>query len=348
MGIRLVYGLQTGDASYLDIFYPSRRLKEATLAAGIDYAAMIHSPSAPPSRVLDFCSAQPEKHAALLRGELPDSLYSYLESEGIRVVNPAVAVALARDKLASAVFFESIGARHPRTMQAQADSATLLESADRAAFQSPGQSPGRSPALSLPFVAKPRYGKMGRGVALMESQEQWSEYQAEAAARGQETIAQEFIGAATGRDIRFFFADFTDLADFADGSEAGSGSGSTARDGKWSTQDWACVMRSAPGFLSNAHAGGSMTPFIPPVELQREAERIFALSGLVYGTVDFLFANVQGSDFVVCELNANPGFEELERALKLDVAAAIIASVNKASCRKGHNGTDKADQEGKP
>ena len=91
-----------------------------------------------------------------------------------------------------------------------------------------------------------------------------------------------------------------------------------------------------------------MTAFIPPVELQREAERIFALSGLVYGTVDFLFANVQGSDFVVCELNANPGFEELERALKLDVAAAIIASVNKASCRKGHNGTDKADQEGKP
>ncbi|MFH2115023.1 MAG: hypothetical protein ABIJ86_11015, partial [Spirochaetota bacterium] len=116
MGIRLVYGLRTGDISYLDIFHPSRRLKEAALAAGLDYAAMIHSPSDPPSRILDFCAGQTEKHVALLRGELPDSLFSYLETEGIRVVNPATAVALARDKLASADFFAAIGARHPRTV----------------------------------------------------------------------------------------------------------------------------------------------------------------------------------------------------------------------------------------
>jgi glutathione synthase/RimK-type ligase-like ATP-grasp enzyme len=87
-------------------------------------------------------------------------------------------------------------------------------------------------------------------------------------------------------------------------------------------------MRRAPGFLSNAHAGGTMEAFSPPIELQCEARRIFAASGLVYGTVDFLFANEGGSGFVVCELNANPGFEELERVLNIDVAAAIIASVN--------------------
>ncbi|MDX9956922.1 MAG: hypothetical protein RBT68_00645 [Spirochaetia bacterium] len=286
MGIRLVYGLQTGDASYLDIFYPSRRLKEAALAAGMDYAAIIHSPSDPASRILDFCADGTETHVALLRGELPDSLFSFLEAEGIRVVNPATAVALARDKLASAGFFGSIGAQHPRTVMARHD------------------------LLPLPFVAKPRYGKMGRGVVLMESHEQWSEYQAEAAAKGQETIVQEFIGAATGRDIRFFFADFT----VSSGTNMDSAAG------------WVCVMRSAPGFLSNAHAGGSMCTFTPPEYLQREAERIFAASGLIYGTVDFLFANEEGSQFVVCELNANPGFEELERSMKIDVAAAIIAS----------------------
>ncbi|MGD9939025.1 MAG: RimK family alpha-L-glutamate ligase [Clostridia bacterium] len=302
MGIRLVYGLQTGDASYLDIFYPSRRLKEAALAAGMDYAAIIHSPSDPASRILDFCADGTETHVALLRGELPDSLFSFLEAEGIRVVNPATAVALARDKLASAGFFGSIGAQHPRTVLTQPDPAALPSF--------PSSSLTSVLPLPLPFVAKPRFGKMGRGVMLMESQEQWSEYQAEAAAKGQETIVQEFIGAATGRDIRFFFADFT----------ASSGTNMDSAAG------WVCVMRSAPGFLSNAHAGGSMCTFTPPEYLQREAERIFAASGLIYGTVDFLFANEEGSQFVVCELNANPGFEELERSMKIDVAAAIIAS----------------------
>jgi glutathione synthase/RimK-type ligase-like ATP-grasp enzyme len=292
MGIRLVYGLQTGDASYLDIFYPSRRLKEAALAAGIDYAAMIHSPSDPLSRVRDFCSAGQENHVALLRGELPDSLFAFLEAEGIRVVNPATPVTLARDKLASAAFFGSIGAQHPRTISAEPDSGS-----------SPLPLPWPLP-LPLPFVAKPRFGKMGRGVALIEGQEQWSEYQAEAAAKGRETIVQEFIDAAIGRDVRFFFADF----------------------GKSPVTGWVCVMRSAPGFLSNAHAGGSMVTFAPPLQLQCEAERIFAASGLVYGTVDFLFAKDEGNQFVVCELNANPGFEELERSMKIDVASAIIGS----------------------
>jgi glutathione synthase/RimK-type ligase-like ATP-grasp enzyme len=314
MGIRLVYGLQTGDASYLDIFYPSRRLKEAALSARMDYAAMIHCPSDPPSRVLDFCSAGQENHVALLRGELPDSLFSQFEAEGIRVINPAAPVALARDKWVSAAFFDSIGARHPRTAMRGSDPAPLVPPL------APPLAPPLVPPLALavtsdlplplPFVAKPRYGKMGRGVALIESQGQWMEYQAEAAAKGQETIVQEFIGAAVGRDVRFFFADFSARTEAALDS----------------SPNWVCVMRCAPGFLSNAHAGGSMAGFMPPLQLQREAERIFAASGLVYGTVDFLFANEAENEFTVCELNANPGFEELERAMKIDVASAIIAT----------------------
>ena len=244
---------------------------------------------------------------ALLRGELPDSLYSYLEAEGLRVVNPAAAVALARDKLRSAGFFKSIGAPHPLTILPQPGGDPLV----------PPLVPPLALPLALPFVAKPRFGKMGRGVTLIQSLEQWSDYLADASGKGQETIVQEFIGAATGRDIRFFFADFA------------TGSIDCTRVGKWYGPGWVCVMRSAPGFQSNAHAGGSMEAFSPPEELQREALRIFSASGLVYGTVDFLFANEDGSSFVVCELNANPGFEELERSMNIDVASAIISSVMK-------------------
>lgn len=308
MGIRLVYGLQYGDATYLDVFYPSRRLKEAALTAGLDYAALIHSPSDPPSRILNFCAGTQEKHVVLFRGDLPDSLYDYLECEGVRVVNPAAAVALARDKLRSAGFFQSMGARHPLTILSQPV----------------GIPPALPPALplALPFVAKPRFGKMGRGVALIESLEQWSSYLAEARGKGQETIVQEFIGAATGRDVRFFFADFALGPDDAGPDESGQG-------GKWYGPGWVCVMRSAPGFLSNAHAGGAMVAYSPSRDLLDEAQRLFAASGLVYGTVDFLFAIEDGSGFVVCELNANPGFEELERALNIDVASAILGSVIK-------------------
>jgi glutathione synthase/RimK-type ligase-like ATP-grasp enzyme len=168
---------------------------------------------------------------------------------------------------------------------------------------------------------------MGRDVALMEDVEQWTGYLAEARDKGQAIIAQEFIGSAPGRDVRFFFADFEAGPNTAgDGPGTAAGSSSVAA-GTGSTPGWICVMRSSPGFLSNAHAGGTMTRFMPPVALQREAERIFSASGLVYGTVDFLFADGSGTEFVVCELNANPGFEELERATGVDAAAAIIKSV---------------------
>jgi glutathione synthase/RimK-type ligase-like ATP-grasp enzyme len=330
MGIRLVYGLQTGDAAYLDIFYPSRRLKEATLAAGHDYGAMIFCPSDPPSRILDFCSSPRGQHVALLRGELPDSIFSYLEANGLRVVNPAAAVALARDKLGSAGLFNHIGAHHPRTVLPQQDVTTSASTHPSSLAMSlplsvslPESLPLALPLpLPLPFVAKPRYGKMGRGVVLIETLDQWSRYIEEARAKRQETLAQEFIGAATGRDIRFFFARFRSYPRSDSLSAPGNGTGA----GRSPPRDWVCVMRRAPGFLSNAHAGGTMEAFSPPMELQREAERIFAASGLVYGTVDFLFANEDGSRFVVCELNANPGFEELERTMNIDVASAIIAS----------------------
>ena len=315
------------------------RSKEAARAAGLDYGAMIHSPADPPSRILDFCTGKREMHVALLRGELPDSLFGYLQSAGIRVINPASAVALARDKLTAAAFFGSIGARHPRTLL-QAAHPAPLPGAQSAALPRPFSLPFSLP-LSLPFVAKPRYGKMGRGVALIKTEEQWSLYLAEARYTGQETIVQEFIGAAAGRDIRFFFADFETRPSAEAEKGTGGENGPEVRSGmdNGSTAGWVCVMRSAPGFLSNAHAGGTMTSFDPTAELRREAERIFAASGLVYGTVDFLFSNESGSEFVVCELNANPGFEELERSTGIDVASAILATVTKNSALPAFSGT---------
>ena len=90
------------------------------------------------------------------------------------------------------------------------------------------------------------------------------------------------------------------------------------------------VLRTGPGLASNAHAGGSMGPYAAPDGLADEARRVFADSGLVYGTVDFLFADEPGSSFYVCETNACPGFEAFEACTGLDAAGAILGCVSYA------------------
>jgi glutathione synthase/RimK-type ligase-like ATP-grasp enzyme len=69
-----------------------------------------------------------------------------------------------------------------------------------------------------------------------------------------------------------------------------------------------------------------MEYFEPAEGMRAEAERIFIASALDYGTIDFLVGDPGWTRFPVCEINANPGFEELERVSGLDVAGAIVVS----------------------
>ncbi|OHD26931.1 MAG: hypothetical protein A2Y38_20990 [Spirochaetes bacterium GWB1_59_5] len=283
MGIRLVYGLKTGDISYLKLFYPSRRLAESAQALGLDYAATIHVPGGSSEATATFCKG----HVALLRGELPVSLYEQLEASGTVVVNSARSTAQAGDKLRTAERCSLLGIAHPRTVSVDPNSDTTR--------------------FEYPFIAKPRFGKMGRGVFLVESVENWRSFLKTETAISTPYLAQEYIVASHGRDVRFFFARF-------DERQAGVTP--------------VVVLRRGTGLASNAHAGGAMEPFEPPEFLRAEAERLFMDSGLVYGTVDFLFADETGSAFFVCETNACPGFEALESMSGLDVARAILLAVS--------------------
>ncbi len=285
MGLRLVYGLKTNDSAYLNLFFPSRRLAEAARLLGLDYAAMVFGPAATIAAAVDACHG----HTALLRGELPQELYDSMEAAGIETVNGAQATRLARDKYRSARFFASIGVPHPTT-----------EPLDHVASKA-------LVPFSIPFVAKPRFGKMGRGVVPIESVADWHALVDSGVLAADEYLAQDMVVASRGMDIRFFFAGFAESATGGHASVA--------------------VLRRAPGFASNAHAGGAMEPYTPPAGLRAEAERIFMLSGMRYGTVDFLIADERRTTFLVCEMNSCPGFEELERATGIDVALAIVKAV---------------------
>lgn len=287
MGIRLVYGLKTDDASFLDDFYPSRRLGQAAKAMGIDYAAYIHGESY--DRTLGLCRG----HVALLRGDLAIDLYARLESDGVHVVNGQKATALALDKLSSAAHFNSLGLRHPSTMAIE-DRHTL-------------ETMHCPEPMAFPFIVKPRLGRMGRGVELIETPTQWAAFMASAAFKEEPYIAQEYLPHSHGRDVRFFFARFY--------SENHSDNPS-----------YVVALRRSDGLVSNAHRGGIMEPFCPPPSLIADAQRIFCSSGLHYGSVDFLFSDNKGQSFAVCETNASPGFEALEKMSGLDVAGAILLS----------------------
>lgn len=301
MGIVLLYGLKTDDLGYLKEFYPSRRFAEAASSLSLDYEAALYAPGGPFEPVLAAC----EGRIALLRGELPMALYEALEDAGIRAVNSAESAALSRDKYRSAAFFSSLGLAHPHTVRFSLTADGCLPQGSCDELKPPRQPDSAVPPLPLPFVAKPRYGKMGRGVALIDSPAAWQAYACDDA-RGRENapegefLAQEYIKSSTGRDIRFFFAAWPE------------------------GRPWLCVQRLGQGFLSNAHAGGRMSAYEPPASLAASAERAFAASGLAYGSVDFLFGGREGSDFFICELNACPGFEELERACRVDAASAIL------------------------
>lgn len=273
MGTLLVYGLKTTDASYLYQFFPSKRLNEAAAALGIadQWSMSIFYPGSD----IDSCVETAAGQRVLMRGELPMELYQAMEARGIRTVNKAQAVQTARDKLATVEFCRKHGLPHPHTVE-------LTPTMEQ-------------PPLDYPFVVKPRYGKMGKGVRLIENPEQYKQVRSE-----ENLLAQEYVQHSYGRDVRFFFAAWPGGTDFL------------------------CVSRHSASWLSNAHQGGHMSVFSPHDELVSMAQTAFTHSGLDYGTVDFLFADKGGSSFTLCELNACPGFEELERATGCDGARAIL------------------------
>lgn len=309
MRLVIVYGLATDDYGWLQQFYPARRFSAECENRGIPLRFLF------PRDLKAFLGTEsPDQRQTvfLFRGPLPPGMIAETESAGYSCVNPADARAIADDKLETARWLADHAWPTPKTVEA----ARLGES-----------------GLAFPLVAKPRFGSRGRGVALVERQEDFAalmqppngakkgnvpaDNQAtramtadgareKASAGREEYILQEYIAASRGRDLRVFFAGGEILA--------------------------AAERRSADGALvSNACSGGIMSLADGEREATRKAGRI-ALeiareAGLWYGSADFLYTDEAGTDVTVCELNASPGFEALETQCGLDVAGRVIAAL---------------------
>jgi gamma-F420-2:alpha-L-glutamate ligase len=322
MRLVIVYGLATDDYGWLEQFYPARRFSAECENRGIPLRFLF------PRDLQSFLASEsPDRGETvfLFRGPMPPLIIAETETDGYVCVNSTRARIIADDKLETARWLASHGWPTPETIEP----ARLAES-----------------GLDYPLVAKPRFGSRGRGVTLAESEKDLdalitaSNREAEneptdgarqknrtvngtsetmsggfsrdasEPARGDrdEYILQEYVAASRGRDLRILFAGGEILA--------------------------AAERRSADGTLvSNACAGGIMSLADSERGATQKAEtlalEIAREAGLWYGSVDFLYTDEEETDVTVCELNASPGFEALEKQCGLNIARHIVAALER-------------------
>ncbi|MBR4825479.1 MAG: ATP-grasp domain-containing protein [Spirochaetaceae bacterium] len=228
----------------------------------------------------------------LLRGEIPDSVFDMLEANGAVHTPHKFSKRFADDKYKSFSFFKGIGVPQPETLKADGKDAK-----EQFLFA--------SQKLGLPFIAKPRYGSMGRGVSLIENQKQLEC----ALKKCKDLVFQSFIETRTQdknrSDLRFFVI-------------GGKVVASVLR-----------IAKDSASIASNAHQGGIIQQFNASDALKASAVSIICNAGLDYGTADFLMPNGEPDKPLLCEINACPGFEALETQLNLNIAGQIVDYVLK-------------------
>lgn len=149
----------------------------------------------------------------------------------------------------------------------------------------------------LPVVVKLIRGTQGRGVVLAHQLGTINALVRQAANRNQHVLIQEYVGEAAGRDIRAIVVGDRCVA--------------------------AMERRAAEGdFRANLHMGGTATPITLNAETADLAVRAARAHQLAVAGVDLLLSE-RGP--LLLEINSSPGLQGIEVATDVDVAAAIIA-----------------------
>ncbi|HNY22264.1 MAG TPA: RimK family alpha-L-glutamate ligase [Treponemataceae bacterium] len=285
MRLVVVYGLKTRDYRWLEGFYPAKRLTAACENRGLELRFLF------PQDIRAFIDNpnDPKRDETVFftRGDISREAMELLESTGLPCVNGLIGRDIANDKLRTFRFLSENGWPTPNTVAL-------------------GNANGETPHDALgdtqgfPVVVKPRFGSQGRGVALCENVDDVDRaVGAVNAGTGamDEWIAQEYIAHSRGRDLRMLFS----------GDEILTVAERRAQNGD---------------FRSNAGTGGHFRLMDGYGPFRDMTLNIAKAAGLWYGSIDWLF--LPSGSLTVCEINASPGFESIERDCGLDVAGKIV------------------------
>lgn len=151
----------------------------------------------------------------------------------------------------------------------------------------------------FPIIMKTIYGSYGEGVAIVESDRSAKSTYGlleGSLGGGNAILLQEYIAEADGKDVRLFVV----------GGEVIASMQRNAEDGD---------------FRSNVGQGGTGAPYTPTEEEIHLAIRATKAIGLEISGVDIIQTKHGPA---IMEVNANPGFEELEEVTGHNVAGDII------------------------
>ncbi|MBF0549674.1 MAG: RimK family alpha-L-glutamate ligase [Deltaproteobacteria bacterium] len=268
-------------------YHPNGRLLEAAAKLGVE-ARLIHPANLLPglgsgptltAPVSEIQVIIPRIGSTIDESEL--AVVHHLELMDIPALNGFNSIVLARDKFLALQRVAASGLAVPQTL--------LLTAPDQA---------GRAMDLlnGPPIVLKTRRGRQGSGVSLAHSEEEVGEFLTEAIRRKDGIVAQEFIAAAAGRDIRVVVVDGRAVA---------------------------AMTRQSDGtdFRANVALGGRGSSLTITDDLAGSAIKAAGSLGLDVAGVDFL---PSAKGLLVIEVNYTPGFRELERVTGIDVAEKLI------------------------
>jgi ribosomal protein S6--L-glutamate ligase len=233
-------------------------------------------------------------------------------------VLPRIGASITHYGLAVVKQFESLGMLTINDSQAIAESRDKMRSLQvltYAGLQVPASVLTRSTrgiraaveaVRGLPVVLKILQGTQGVGVMIVHTPISLGSVLDTLRGLGQDVIIQQFLAEGAGRDYRAFVIGDKVVA---------------------------AMMRTAPAndFRSNIHRGGEGRLFQLPKEFERAAIRAAKVLRLEIAGVDLMESSVGP---MVIEVNSSPGFEGIEKATGLNIAAKIVQHISKTAKKK--------------
>lgn len=213
-----------------------------------------------------------------------------LEGVGVRLFDTARAIELCDDKMLTHLALTGADIKMPKTVPAP-----LCYNAS--AEISPCEAKKVVDILGLPIVVKSSFGSLGKEVFLARTESEVLSLMN--FLKGKPYIFQQFITSSFGRDVRIIVI----------GGKA-----------------FSSMMRKSSGdFRSNVGLGGCGYAYTPAPSFIDAAERAAKTLGLDYCGVDLLFG--YDGEPVLCEVNSNAFFGEMEKVSGKNVAKAYAEHI---------------------
>lgn len=142
--------------------------------------------------------------------------------------------------------------------------------------------------FTFPLITKPRFGSQGRGIKIFYSRTDIP--------FSDNFVYQQFLPFKEGTDIRILIS-FGKIIKIVQ-------------------------RENQNGATSNFHSGGCIKDSDIPEKYKKDALKIYEKLGIFFMSVDFIYKD--DNEFVICEINASPGFEGIEKNLNVNIASNVI------------------------